>query len=361
MDKKLGFGLMRLPLTDPNNNGSVDITLLKQMVDVFLERGFTYFDTAWMYCDGMSECAVKEVLTDRYPRDRFTVTSKLPGHPLKTLEDRDKVFFEQLRKTGLSYFDYYLLHAVGPHNIETFRNLDCFRWLMEKKAQGLAKKIGFSFHGSPEMLDELLCKYPQLDVVQLQINYLDWESEKVQSRACYEVALRHNKAIIIMEPVKGGTLVNVPESVQTMFRNADKNMSVPSWAIRFAASLKNVMMVLSGMSNLEQVLYNTGFMENFKPLSAEEEKMVHLAGDIIRGSVEIACTGCSYCTVNCPQNIPIPQYFAAYNRQDQKAYGDLADKFTKASECIVCGQCEAMCPQLLPIRKLLKTVADKFE
>ena len=314
-----------------------------------------------MYCDGMSECAVKEVLTDRYPRDRFTVTSKLPAHPLKTPEDRDRVFNEQLRKTGLSYFDYYLLHAVGPHNIETFRNLNCFQWLLEKKKQGLAKQIGFSFHGSPEMLDELLTQYPQLDVVQLQINYLDWEDEKVQSRACYEVALRHNKAIIIMEPVKGGTLVNVPESVQTMFQNADKKMSVPSWAIRFAASLENVMMVLSGMSNLEQVLDNTGYMEDFCPLTSKEMEMVHLAGDIIRGSVEIACTGCAYCIVNCPQNIPIPQYFAAYNRKNQEGYQALTAKSTKASECVVCGQCEAMCPQQLPIRKLLKTVADKFE
>ena len=214
MDKKLGFGLMRLPLLDKDNNGSVDLELLKQMVDAFLERGFTYFDTAYMYCDGMSEHAVKTVLTDRHPRNTFTVTSKLPAHPLKTLEDRDKVFFEQLGKTGLEYFDYYLLHAVGPHNIETFRDLDCFQWLMDKKASGLAKKIGFSFHGSPEMLEELLSQYPQLDVVQLQINYLDWENEKVQSRRCHEIAVRHNKSILIMEPVKGGTLVNVPESVQ---------------------------------------------------------------------------------------------------------------------------------------------------
>ena len=361
MDKKLGFGLMRLPLTDKDNNGSVNIELLKQMVDVFLERGFTYFDTAYMYCDGMSEHAVKQVLTDRYPRDRFTVTSKLPAHPLKSLEDRDKVFFEQLNKTGLTYFDFYLLHAVGPHNIETFRNLDCFSWLMGKKETGLAKKIGFSFHGSPEMLDELLTQYPQLDLVQLQINYLDWENEKVQSRRCHEIAVKHNKSVIIMEPVKGGTLVNVPESVQTMFRNADKSLSVPSWAIRFAASLPNVMMVLSGMSDLEQVLDNTSYMQNFKPLTAEEMKMVHLAGDIIRGSVEIPCTGCAYCIVNCPQNIPIPQYFAAFNRNEAGEIASLAEKFGKASDCVECGQCEAMCPQLLPIRNWLKTVAEKYQ
>ena len=361
MDKKLGFGLMRLPLLDKDNNGSVDLELLKQMVDAFLERGFTYFDTAWMYCDGMSEHAVKTVLTDRHPRNTFTVTSKLPAHPLQRPEDRDKVFFEQLRKTGLEYFDYYLLHAVGPHNIETFRQLDCFQWLMDKKEAGLAKKIGFSFHGSPEMLEELLSQYPQLDVVQLQINYLDWENEKVQSRACHEIAVRHNKSILIMEPVKGGTLVNVPESVQTMFRNADPDLSVPSWAIRFAASLPNVFMVLSGMSDMEQVMDNTSYMQDFKPLTEKEMQMVHLAGDIIRGSVEIPCTGCAYCTVNCPQNIPIPQYFAAYNRKDAAEIGSIADKFCKASDCVQCGQCETMCPQLLPIRKWLKTVAEKHE
>lgn len=361
MDKKLGFGLMRLPLTDPNNNGSVDIELLKQMVDAYLQRGFTYFDTAWMYCDGQSEHAVKQVLTDRYPRDRFTVTSKLPNGPLNTPEDRDKIFNEQLRKTGLTYFDYYLLHAIGEQNIERFNQYDCFTWLMEKKKQGFVKNIGFSFHGTPKLLDELLTKYPQMDVVQLMINYLDWENEKVCSRECHEIAVRHNKKIIIMEPIRGGALADVPEKVKMMFKNADSNASVASWAIRFAASLENVVMVLSGMSNLEQVLDNTAYMQNFLPLTEDEIRMALFAGEIINGQVKIACTGCAYCLENCPKNIAIPQCFAAYNKGDKAAYDTLSKKFGKASDCIGCGQCEKACPQLLAIRGHLKTVAKKFD
>jgi len=361
MDKKLGFGLMRPPLTDPNNNGSVDIDQLKQMVEVYLQRGFTYFDTAWMYCDGQSEYAVNEVLTKRYPRDAFTVTSKLPNGPLNELEDRDKIFNEQLRKTGLEYFDYYLLHAIGNQNIERFLQFDCFTWLMEKKAQGLAKKIGFSFHGTPELLEELLGKYPQLDVVQLQINYLDWEDEKVRSRQCHEIAVRHGKDIIIMEPVRGGALADVPEKVKMMFKNADSSLSVASWAIRFAASLENVVMVLSGMSNLEQVLDNTDYMQEFKPLTQEEMQMALFAGSIISGQVEIACTGCAYCTERCPKNIAIAQYFSAFNKKDKSQYEALTQKFGKASDCIGCGQCEKACPQQLPIRAHLKSVAERFE
>ncbi len=361
MTKKLGFGLMRLPLSDPNNNGSIDIELLKQMVDVFLQRGFTYFDTAWMYCDGQSEYAVNEVLTKRYPRSAFTVTSKLPNGPLTTLEDRDRIFYEQLRKTGLSYFDYYLLHAIGDQNIERFEQFDCFRWLMEKKVQGLAGRIGFSFHGTPELLDKLLTKYPQLDVVQLQINYLDWESEKVRSRQCHEIAVRHGKDIIIMEPVRGGALADVPEKVKMMFKNADSKLSVPSWAIRFAAGLENVIMVLSGMSNLEQVLDNTGYMSDFKPLTQEEIKMALFAGEIISGQAEIACTGCGYCTERCPKNIAIGQYFGALNKKDKPRYDALTAYFGKASDCIQCGQCEKACPQQLPIRGYLKSVAERFE
>ncbi len=361
MTKKLGFGLMRLPLTDPNNNGSIDIEKLKEMVDVYLQRGFTYFDTAWMYCDGKSECAVKEVLTLRYPRSAFTVTSKLPNGPLNSPEDRDGIFNEQLRKTGLEYFDYYLLHAVSDQNIARFHQFDCFTWLMEKKNQGLTKKIGFSFHGTPELLEELLKKYPQLDVVQLQINYLDWENEKVCSRECHEIAARYGKDIIIMEPVRGGALADVPEKVKMMFKNADSKMSVASWAIRFAASLDNVMVVLSGMSNLEQVLDNTEYMQEFQPLTEQEKKMALFAGEIISGQVEIACTGCAYCTERCPKNVAIPQYFAAFNKNDKARYEALTNTFAKASDCIQCGQCEKACPQLLAIRSHLKDVAQRFE
>ena len=369
--KKLGFGLMRLPLTDANDAGSIDIPKLCEMVDAFLENGFTYFDTAWMYCGGKSEDAVKEVLTKRHPRNSFTITSKLPAYKIKSYDDRDFIFNEQLRKTGLEYFDYYFLHNVNSESIEVFDGFDCFSWIKEKKASGLAKKIGFSFHDGPEFLDKVLTSHPEFDVVQLQINYLDWESA-VQSRACYEVAKKHGKNIIVMEPVKGGSLANVPKEVELLFKAHDSSMSVPSWAIRFAASLDGVIMVLSGMSNMDQLNDNMSYMKDFKPLTDAETAAVHKAADIINSEKIIPCTGWEYCIVNCPKNIAIPKYFSLYNRDITEArlkkwtvessyYDNLVLSFGKASDCIACGQCENMCPQHLPIIENLKEVAKHFE
>ena len=369
--KKLGFGLMRLPLTDTNDAKSVDIPALCEMVDAFIKNGFTYFDTAWMYCGGKSEDAVNEVLTKRYPRDAFSVTSKLPGYKIKSFEDRDIVFGEQLRKTGLEFFDYYFLHNVNSESLSTFEGFDCFSWIKEKKEQGFAKKIGFSFHDCPDVLDEVLTKYPFFDVVQLQINYLDWEST-VQSRACYEVARKHGNDIMVMEPVKGGTLANVSEKAEKLFKDYDEKMSVPSWAIRFAASLDGVIMVLSGMSNMEQLNDNMSYMKDFRPFTEEEFSLVHAARDIINSEVAIPCTSCEYCIVNCPKNIAIPKYFSLYNYHiteikkkkwtvEDAYYDRVAASFGKASDCIVCGQCERMCPQHLKIIEYLKEVAKTFE
>ena len=370
--KKLGFGLMRLPLLDPNDAGSIDLEQSKQMVDEFLARGFTYFDTAYMYCNGQSEHAVKEVLVNRHPRESFTLATKLPPHMVKSKEARDEVFAHQLEKTGAGYFDYYLLHCISSETIVTFEKYDCFTWLREKKKAGLVKQIGFSFHDGPALLDRVLTENPGLDFVQLQINYLDWESEGVQSRACYEVAEQHGVPVIVMEPVKGGALAQVPETVETMFRAKDATRSPASWAVRFAASLPNVMLVLSGMSNMAQVMDNTAYMQDFQPLSDEEIAMVHTAADIINGQITVPCTGCSYCTVNCPQSIAIPQYFALYNEDmriskdaagadAQAQYTALLDKFGAASACIGCGECEAMCPQQIAIRKHLQDIAKRYE
>ena len=366
MDKKLGFGLMRLPLTDSKDPGSIDIPLMCNMVDSFLEQGFTYFDTAWMYCGSNSERAVKEALTKRHPRDSYTVTSKLPSGALDSLESRDEVFFEQLNRTGLTYFDYYLLHAVSGGNLEKFEQFDCFNWIREKKEKGLVKHIGFSYHDGPELLDKLLTEHPEFEFVQLQINYLDWENPNVQSRACYEVAVKHGKKIIIMEPVKGGALANVPESVERMFRFADDKKSVASWAVRFAAGLPGVFMVLSGMSNMEQLLDNTGFMADFQPLNEEETRMVHFAAEVIQKQMTVACTACAYCLDVCPKDIVIPRYFALYNRAENgedvaEKYRKASEKHGKASDCIACGACEKICPQHLTIRKYLRQVAEKLE
>ena len=352
---------------------SIDIEQLKKMVDLFLERGFTYFDTAWMYNDFASERAAKEALVLRHPRDSYTLATKLHAAFFETLEDRDTVFNAQLDKTGAGFFDYYLLHDVEDASFKKFEKFDCFKWLLDKKAKGLVKHVGFSFHDTAELLDEVLTKHPEMEFVQLQINYLDWENEWVQSRKCYEVCMKHNKPVIVMEPVRGGTLAKVPDDAEKLFRNAEPEMSVPSWAVRFAASLPNVMVVLSGMSTLEQVEDNTSYMKDFKPLTEDEKKLCLKAADIINSQIAIPCTGCSYCATGCPQKIAIPQYFSLYNdimREDMEQkgftiiftkYQVLTEKHGKASDCIACGQCEGICPQHLPIIDSLRKVSGRFE
>lgn len=365
--KKLGFGLMRLPLLDENDKGSIDIEHVKRMVDTFLEKGFTYFDTAWMYCKFKSENAAKEALVDRHPRESFTLASKLHASFFNTIEERDAIFEEQKKKTGVSYFDYYLLHDVNEENYGKYEEFDCFNWLKDKKEKGLVKKMGFSSHAKAEFLDQILTNHPELEFVQLQINYLDWENEDVQSRKCYEVAKKHGKPVIVMEPVKGGKLAQVPEEVETLFKSADETMSMPSWAIRFAAGLENVFMVLSGMSNMEQLLDNTSYMEDFKPLSEKETELVFQAADIIKAYNKIPCTGCAYCLDGCPAGIAIPEYFNVYNADvrgesgQAEKYKKLVESSGKASECVACGQCEAICPQHLHIIEELKTIVEHFE
>ncbi|MDO4740263.1 MAG: aldo/keto reductase [Eubacteriales bacterium] len=371
--KKLGFGLMRLPRLDPADAAKVDIEQLKKMVDLYMEKGFDYFDTAIMYNGFASQGAIRQALVERYPRESFRLATKLHSNFVKTLEERDVIFSQQLEQTGAGYFDYYLLHGIDSSSYPKYETLDCFRWILDKKDAGLIRHAGFSYHDGPELLDEILTKHPEMEFVQLQINYLDWESEWIRSREVYEVACKHSKPVIIMEPVKGGTLAAVPEEAERLLKQREPELSVSSWAIRFAASLDNVMMVLSGMTTLEQMQDNVSYMENFRPLTQEEVALTHEVARIINSQIAIPCTGCSYCTDGCPQKIAIPQYFSLYNEDmrenlaekgwtvNYSSYGRLSKQFGRAADCIACGQCEEVCPQHLPIIEHLKAVSEHYD
>lgn len=368
---KLGFGMMRLPCTNRNDHGSLDNAQICDLVDTFLKNGFTYFDTAWMYHDGKSEACVGETVVKRHDRDSFTVTDKLPDYILHSEADRDAVFFEQLKRTGAEYYDYYLLHAIDDKNINTFEKFHCFEWLFEKKVQGLIKHCAFSFHGSSELLDRILGQYSQIEFVQLQINYLDWEDPRIQARACYETCVKYNKQVIVMEPVKGGKLAKIPAPAVKILNSIRPDLSPAGWAISFAAGLKNVYMVLSGMSTAEQVAENCRTMRSLRPLNAAELNALEKVVAIIHEYKHIACTGCAYCMAKCPLGIQIPGIFSIYN-EDNSAdsskekeeniaqYRELVQKADPAV-CLKCGECESICPQHLSIRDYIETVTSHFE
>ena len=372
--KQLGFGMMRLPLKDPKEQTQVDRAQAQVMVDAFLESGFTYVDTAYFYHGGESERVVKDILTSRYPRERYLLADKMPLANLKvkgTVEKQAAIFDEQLEKCGTAYFDRYLLHCLNAENYQIAQRLDTFSFLMKKKEEGKLRHLGFSFHDKAELLDQILTEHPETEFVQLQINYLDWEDERIQSRKCYETAVRHGKKVVVMEPVKGGRLAKLPAEAEKLLREVHPDWSPASWAIRFAASLPEVEVVLSGMSDMAQVADNTGFMADFQPLTEEETALLAKVAETLSALPAVECTACRYCVAGCPRDIPIPDYFALYNG-DQMAlrqglpvrkadYERLAASGGKASACVSCRQCEQVCPQHLKVVDHLARVAKTYE
>ena len=362
--KNFGFGCMRLPM----NGDEVDTIETSRMVDAFLEAGFNYFDTAHGYLQGKSETALKTCLTSRYPRDKYILTDKLTTNFFKTEADIRPLFESQLEACGVDYFDFYLMHAQGAGNYGHYKECRAYETAFQLKAEGKIRHVGISFHDRAELLDKILTEYPQIEVVQIQFNYLDYNDEAVQSRACYEMCVKHNKPVIVMEPVKGGNLVNLPEDAKAVL-DALHGGSPASYAIRFAAGFPGIMMVLSGMSDLTQMQDNISYMKDFKPLSEAELTAIGKVQAIFKSKNLIPCTACRYCTDGCPKHIAIPDLFALMNAK-QIHHDWNADYYyncvhttpgRRASDCIKCGKCEKACPQHLPIRKLLVDVAAEFE
>lgn len=353
IDRNFGFGFMRLPMLGEE----VDIPQTIQMVDAFMNAGFCYFDTAHGYINGKSELAIRECVSSRYPRDRFILTNKLSFNYFEKESDIRPLFQQQLEACGVAYFDFYLMHALSASRLDHYRNSRAFEIASELKSEGKIRHIGISFHDSAEVLDQILTEFPQIEAVQIQFNYVDFEDDKVESRKCYEVCRKHGKPVIVMEPVKGGSLVNLPDSAQNILDRLGGGSNA-SYAIRFAAGFEGIHMVLSGMSTLEQLQDNISFMQDFHKLNETEQEAIQKVCAIFRNQGLIPCTNCRYCTEVCPQEIPIPDLFAALNakRQDQ----GFASAPIPSYECVKCGKCEEICPQNLCIRDLLVVAAEEL-
>ena len=360
---KLGFGLMRLPEKD----GAVDIERVKTMVDRYMQAGMNYFDTAYVYHGGKSEVAAREALVKRYPRESFMLATKFPAWEIKQESDIERIFNEQCERAGVDYFDFYLLHSIEDgSNYDTYVKYDCFNWGLKMKEEGRIKHIGFSYHGSPELLEKIVDAHPEMEFVQIQLNYLDRTNPVVQSQKLYDILHKRNIPIIIMEPVRGGMLANMAPEIEAKFKAKRPNDSVASWALRYVASLDGVMTVLSGMSNEEQMEDNIKTFTNFEPVTDDEMKIIDEVTDEILRIPQIGCTACKYCTDGCPMSISIPDVFRTINTlrrypDDWRAknfYSGLVSRSGKAGDCVGCGQCEGVCPQHLPIIDLLKEASQ---
>ncbi len=360
---KLGFGLMRLPEQD----GVIDHEQVCRMVDRYLAAGMNYFDTAYVYHGGRSEVEAREALVKRHPREKYMLATKLPAWEMKQASDADRLFNEQLQRAGVDYFDFYLLHSIEDgNNYDTYVKYNCFEWGLKKQEEGRIKHFGFSYHGSPELLEEILDKQPTPEFVQIQLNYLDRSNPVVRSQALYEILRDRNIPIIVMEPVRGGMLANMDPEIEAMFKAKQPDRSVASWALRFVGSLPGVMTILSGMSTEEQMDDNVRTFKDFVPISAEEQEIIDKVTEKLLGVPQIGCTACKYCCDGCPMKISIPDVFRTINTlrrypddwRSKNFYSGLTGRSGKASDCVGCGQCEGVCPQHLPIIDLLKEAAE---
>ncbi len=364
--ERLGFGFMRLPTDDEG----INYEELNPMVDYYIEHGGKYFDTGYQYHNGKSEEAIRKAVIERYPRDEVLIADKMPIYIMSNDDNPLEIFNTQLERCGVDYFDYYLVHNTS----EAFytgvcKELEVFDTLKELKKEGKIRKIGISHHDTPEILEKVITEHPEIEFIQIQVNYLDWENPAIQSKKCYEIAKKYGLPVIVMEPVKGGNLVNLPEDAEKKFKEYSDDSNA-SWALQFVLNMEESEIILSGMSNLQQVKDNVNTVTKFKNLDEEQEIRIKQVTEILLDSLEIPCTYCDYCGNHCPKNIPISKYFSLYNNKKQTVgnpmlhaiyYNNIAQKFEKASACIECGECEKVCPQKIEIVDNLKKVVELLE
>ena len=370
---KLGMGMMRLPLVDENDQTSIDMEQVNKMVDLYMDAGFNCFDTAFVYHEGVGEAAFRESVVKRYPRDSFKVSTKLPLFVINEESQLEPLFAQQLENCGVDYFDYYMLHNVSGFTENAWKNVDLYSFIQKKKEEGYIKHIGISTHGNAEFLEEILFEHPELEFVLLQINYLDWDDEGIESRKCWEVARKYNKKVMIMEPYKGGFLADVPQEAEKLMKDYNPDRSVVSWAMRFVANIDDVCVVYTGASNFEQLESNIEEFKNADPLNDEELAILDEVSEIINSNITVDCTKCRYCVDSCTEEIDIAKIFDLYNKHkllekdDWTQFGNAYLNYSKldgvgiASDCIECENCIEECPQQINIPEVLKDVAKTFE